>query len=91
MTDTQTAPISVTASGTKVASRETVKMLVAGAFAYAASQLVRSEVALVAIVPIGGFLGIWAYGVIERLDHWRQAKHMANKLPDEDAVVGHVK
>lgn len=92
MTNTdKPAPVVVTASGVKVVSRETVKMIVAAGFAYAASQMVRSEIALAAIVPLGGFLGIWVYGVYERLHNWKIAKHLANLLPDEDARVGHRK
>lgn len=82
-------PVVVTASATKVFSRETVKMLVAGGFAYAAAQMVHSEIALAAIVPLGGFLGIWVYGVYERLHNWRIAKFMAHILPDDTARVGH--
>jgi hypothetical protein len=92
MTDpTQPKPISVTASPTKVVSKETVKMLAAAGFAVLAYQFIRSELVLAAVLPIGGFLGAWAYGLIDRWHTWRCAQHLANQLPDEKAVVGHVK
>lgn len=91
MTSTQTTPIVVTASGTKVVSKQTFTILAVAAFSYIAAQLVHSEVALAAIVPAGGVVALWAYGVVERLHNWRVLKHLANAVPDEMAVVGHVK
>lgn len=89
MSEPDPKPIVVTASATKVVSRETVKALVMAGFAIAASQMVQSQVALAAILPLGGFLGVWVYGVYERLHNWRLAKFMAHKLPDDTARVGH--
>lgn len=80
-------PISVTSSGAKVVSKETFKMLFAAGFAYAAAQLVHSDVALVAILPVGGFIGVWAYGVYERVYHWRVTQYLADKVDDAVAFV----
>ena len=80
-------PISVTNSGVKVVSKETFKMLFAAGFAFAASRMVQSEVALVAILPVGGFLGVWAYGVYERVHHWKVTQYLADKVDDAIAFV----
>lgn len=84
-------PISVTASPTKVISKQTFTILAVAAFAYGAAQLVHSEVALAAIVPAGGILAVWAYSALERIHNWRIMKYLADMVPDEKAVVGHVK
>lgn len=91
MTESQPTPIVVTASAVKVVSRDTVKTIVVAGFAFVASQLVHSDIALAAVLPLGGLLGMWAYSVIERLHNWRIMKHLADHLPDEVATVGHPK
>lgn len=88
-TEPTPAPIIVTASAVKVVSRDTVKTIVVAAFAFAASQLVHSDIALAAVLPLGGLLGVWAYGVIERLHNWRVLKHLADHVSDDVARVGH--
>jgi hypothetical protein len=70
-----------------VISRDTFKMLAGAAIAVLAYQFVRSEVVLLALVPVGGFLGVWLYGVVERLHNWRIMKFMADLLPDGLAKV----
>lgn len=79
--------ISVTSSGVKVVSKETFKTLFIAGFAYGAAQLVNSEVAMAAIIPAGGVLGMLAYGIIERVHHWKVMQYLADKVDDAIAFV----
>jgi len=87
MSNDNANPISVTGSGAKVATRETFKTLFVAGFAVAATRLVNSEVAMVAVIPAGGVLAVLVYGVIERIYHWRVVKYLADLVPDEVAKV----
>lgn len=87
MSDNQQQGIPVTGSGVKVASRETFKTLFIAGFAYGAAQLVNSEIALAAIIPAGGVLGMLAYGIIERLHNWKVMQYLADAVDDAVAFV----
>lgn len=87
MSNDNANPISVTASGTKVISKETFKILFVAGFAYGASQFVHSDIALAAFIPAGGVLAVWGYAVYERVHHWKVVKYLADLVPDEVAKV----
>lgn len=81
-------PISVKRKAAPVVMSETTKVLLIAAFAYAASQFVRSDVALAAIIPAAGIVATWAWGLWHRIRTWGALRFLAAQVPDEVAVVG---
>lgn len=96
MTGEPTEPIVVRESPAKEVSAQTVRVILLGGFSAAASQFVRSEIALGAIVPalgllagcVAGFVVTYVIGLKKLLKDHRQRRLMARHLPDD---VAHLK
>lgn len=85
---TTPAPISVKPTAAPVVMSESTKVILVAGFAYAASQFVRSEVALAAIIPAAGILATWGWGLWHRLRSWGALRYLASLVPDHVATVG---
>jgi hypothetical protein len=81
-------PISVKPKAAPVVMSESTKIVLVAAFAYAASQFIRSEIAMAAIIPAAGILVTWVWGLWHRLRTWGALRHLADLVPDEVAVIG---
>lgn len=82
------APIRVKPSATPVVLSESTKIVLVAGFAYAASQFIRSEVAMAAVIPAAGILVTWFWGLWHRLRTWGALRFLAHLADDEVAVVG---
>lgn len=81
-------PISVKPTATPVVMSETTKIVLVAAFTYAAAQFVRSDIALAAIIPAGGVVATWVWGLWHRIRTWGALRYLAEHwAPDEVAVV----
>lgn len=80
--------ITVKATATPVVLSESTKVVLIAAFTFAAAQFIHSEVALAAVIPAGGILATWGWGLWHRVRTWGALRFLAHQVPDEVAVVG---
>ncbi len=81
-------PIRVKKTAAPVVLSESTKVVLIAAFTFAAAQFIHSEVALAAVIPAGGILATWVWGLWHRIRTWGALRFLASIVHDDLAVVG---
>lgn len=88
MSEDATKPIKVKATVGPVVLSESTKVVLVAGFTYAASLFIRSEVAMMAVLPAVGVLVTWFWGLWHRIRTWGALRFLAHQVPNEIARVG---
>ncbi len=86
--DTTRPPISVKATAAPVVMSESTKVVLVAVFAFAASQFIKSDAVIAAVMAASGIVATWVWGVWHRIRTWGALRFLAMQVPDHVATVG---